>query len=72
MSRLHHRVSEIQPEMRDLQAEDMLQLRCETGQVVPKWLARHALVLSDVSHRNSRAYDRRKKQRTAAGIVDLR
>jgi hypothetical protein len=61
MSRLHHRVSEIQPEMRDLQAENLLQLRCETGQVVSKRLARHALTVPDVSHRNPRAYDRRKK-----------
>jgi len=47
---LHHRVSEIQPEMRDLQAEDMLLLRCETGQVVSKRLARFEVVLSDVPH----------------------
>ena len=59
-------------EMRDLQAEDMLHLRGEVGEKCSVWLANHALVLSDVSHRNSRAYDRRKKQRTAAGIVDLR
>ena len=72
MSRLHHRVSEIQPEMRDLQAEDMLQLRCETGQIRSVWLANHALVLSDVSHRNPRAYDRREEQRTVTGTVDLR
>ena len=72
MSRLHHRVSEIQPEMRDLQAEDMLLLRCETGQVVSKRLARFEVVLSDVSHRNSRAYDRREEQRTVTGTVDLR
>jgi len=39
---------------------------------VPKWLARHALVLSDVSHRNPRAYDRREEQRTVTGTVDLR
>ena len=61
MPRLHHRVSEIQPEMRDLQAENLLQLRCEIGQILPKWLARHALAVPDVSHRNPRAYDRRKK-----------
>ena len=34
MSRLHHRVSEIQPEMRDLQAENLLQMRVEAGQIV--------------------------------------
>ena len=61
MSRLHHRVSEIQPEMRDLQAEDMLHLRGKVGQIVPKWLARFEVVMSDVSHRNPCAYDRRKK-----------
>ena len=61
MPRLHHRVSEIQPEMRDLQAEDMLLLRCETGQVMSKRLARFEVVMSDVSHRNPCAYDRRKK-----------
>jgi len=72
MSRLHHRVSEIQPEMRDLQAEDMFLLRCEIGQVVSKRLARFKVVLSDVSHRNPRAYDRREEQRTVTGIVDLR
>ena len=55
------RVPEIQPEMRDLQTKDLLLLRGETGQIVSQRLARHALVLSDVSHRNSRAYDRRKK-----------
>ena len=72
MSRLHHRVSEIQPEMRDLQAKDVLHLRCETGQVVSKRLARFEVVMSDVSHRNPRAYDRREEQRTVAGTVDLR
>ena len=54
---LHHRVPEIQSEMRDLQAENMLQLRCETCQVMPKRLARHEVAMSDVSHRNPRAYD---------------
>ena len=72
MSRLHHRVSEIQPEMRDLQAEDMFLLRCEIGQVVSKRLARFKVVMSDVSHRNPRAYDRREEQRTVTGTVDLR
>jgi hypothetical protein len=61
MSRLHHRVSEIQPEMRDLQAKDVLQMRVEAGQIVPKWLARDEVAMSDVSHRNPLAYDRRKK-----------
>ena len=61
MSRLHHRVSEIQPEMRDLQAKDVLHLRCETGQVVSKRLARFEVVMSNLPYRNSRAYGRRKK-----------
>ena len=31
------------------------------GEIVPKRLARDEVVMSDVSHRNPRAYDRRKK-----------
>ena len=50
MSRLHHRVSEIQPEMRDLQAENLLQLRGEVGQIRSLWVANHEVVMSDVSH----------------------
>ena len=57
MSRLHHRVPKKLSEMRDLQAENLLQLRGETGQVVPKWLARHALAVPNLPHRNPRAYD---------------
>ena len=57
MSRLHHRVPKIQPEMQHLFTEDMLHLRCETGEKCSVWLANYALVLSDVSHRNPRAYD---------------
>ena len=72
MSRLHHRVSEIQPEMRDLQAKDVLHLRCETCQVVSQRLARFKVVMSDVSHRNPRAYDRREEQTVAEGIADVR
>ena len=72
MSRLHHRVSEIQPEMRDLQAENLLQLRCETREKCSVWLANYALVLPDVSHRNPRAYDRREEQTAAEGIADGR
>ena len=72
MSRLHHRVSEIQPEMRDLQAKDVLHLRCETGQIVPKRLANYALVLSDVSHDDTRAYDGCEEQTTTARIADMR
>jgi hypothetical protein len=71
MPRLHHRVSEIQPEMRDLQAEDMLQLRRETGQVVPKRLARHALAVPNLPHRNPRAYDGCEEQTIVAGIADM-
>ena len=71
MSRLHHRVSEIQPEMRDLQAENLLQLRGEVGQIRSLWVANHALVLSDVSHRNPRAYDGCEEQTIVAGIADM-
>ena len=55
------RMPEIQSALRDLQTKNLRFLRGETGQIVSQRLARHALVLSDVSHRNSRAYDRRKK-----------
>ena len=37
--------------------EGMLHLRCETGRIVPKRLANYALVLSDVPHDDTRAYD---------------
>ena len=72
MPRLHHRVSEIQSEMRDLQAENLLQLRCETREKCSVWLANHEMGLSDVSHRNPCAYDRREEQTVAAGIADGR
>ena len=72
MSRLHHRVPEIQPEMRDLQTENLLQLRCETREKCSVWLANYALVLSDVSHRNPRAYDGREEQTTVEGIAGMR
>ena len=57
MPRLHHRVSEIQPEMRDLQAKDVLQMRVEAGQIVSQRLARHALAVPNLPYRNPRAYD---------------
>ena len=57
MSRLHHHVPEIQSEVQHLFSEDMLSMRCETGQIVPKRLANHEVVMSDVSHDDARAYD---------------
>ena len=66
------RMPKIQPEMQHVFPEDMLSMRCETGQIVPKRLANYALVLSDVSHRNPRAYDRREEQTVAEGIADVR
>ena len=71
MSRLHHRVPKKLSEMRDLQAENLLQLRCEIGQILPKWLARHALAVPNLPHRNSRAYDGCEEQTTVARIADL-
>jgi hypothetical protein len=72
MSRLHHRVSEIQPEMRDLQAKDVLQMRVEAGQIVSQRLARDEVVMSDLSHRNSRAHSRREEQTTLEVSPDVR
>ena len=66
------RMPKIQPEMRDLQAENLLQLRCETREKCSVWLANYALVLSDVPHRNPRAYDGREEQTAAEGIADVR
>ena len=45
-------------EMQHLFPEDMLHLRGETREKCSVWLANYALVLSDVSHRNPRAYER--------------
>ena len=72
MPRLHHRVSESQPDLRDLQAENLLHLRCEIGEKCSVWLANYTLVLSDVPHRNPRAYDRREEQTTVEVSPDLR
>ena len=66
------RMPEKLTQMQHLLSKDVLSMRCETGQVVSKRLARFEVVLSDVSHRNSRAYDRREEQRTVTGTVDLR
>ena len=51
--------------------EEMLSMRCETGQIVPKRLATYALVLSDVSHDDTRAYDGCEEQKIVARIADL-
>ena len=59
-------------EMQHVQKRYVLLLRYETGQVVPKWLARYEVAMSVLSRPNPRAYDRRKKQTTAACIADMR
>ena len=59
-------------EMQHLFPENLLHLRGETCQIRSVWLANYALVLSDVSHRNPRAYDRREEQTAAEGIADVR
>ena len=69
MSRLHHRVPEIQSEVQHVFSEDMLHLRGETCQIRSVWLANYALVLSDVSHRNPRAYDRRKNKQLLRALL---
>ena len=45
-------------EMQHVFSEDMLHLRGEIGEECSVWLANYALVMSDVSHRNPRAYER--------------
>jgi hypothetical protein len=55
-----------------LQKRYVLLLRCKVGEIVSKRLARFEVVMSDVSHRNPRAYDRREEQTTAEGIADVR
>ena len=65
------RMPKIQPELQHVFSEDMLHLRGEVGEECSVWLANHEVVMSDVSHRNPRAYDRREEQRTAAGTVDM-
>ena len=59
-------------EMQHLFPENVLSMRCETGQVVSKRLARDEVAMSDVSHRNPRAYDRREEQTIVARIADMR
>jgi hypothetical protein len=59
-------------QMQHVFSEDMLHLRGEVGEECSVWLANHEVVMSDVSHRNPRAYDRREEQTTAEGIADVR
>ena len=66
------RMPEKLTQMQHLLSKDVLSMRCQIGQIVPKWLARFEVVMSDVSHRNPRAYDRREEQTTAEGIADVR
>ena len=66
------RMSKIQPEMQHVFPKDMLHLCCKTGEKCAVWLANNALVLSDVSHGDTRAYDGCKEQTTVEGIADVR
>ena len=59
-------------EMQHVFSEDMLHLRCETREKRSVWLAHYAVVLPDVSHRDTRAYERREEHTTVAGSVDMR
>ena len=59
-------------QMQHVFSEDMLHLRGEVGEECCVWLANHEVVMSDVSHLNPRAYDRREEQTTAEGIADVR
>ena len=45
-------------QMQHVFSEDMLHLRGEVGEECSVWLANHEVVMSDVSHRNPRAYER--------------
>jgi hypothetical protein len=44
-------------QMQHLLSKDVLSMRVEAGQIVPKWLARHALAVPNLPHRNPRSYD---------------
>ena len=59
-------------EMQHVFSEDMLHLRCETREKLCVWLAHYAVVLPDVSHGDTRAYDRREEHTTVEGSVDMR
>ena len=65
-------VSEKLTEMQHVQKRYMLHLRGETCQIVPKRLANHEMVLSVLSHDDTRAHHRREEQATAEGIADMR
>jgi dsDNA-binding SOS-regulon protein len=65
------RMPEKLTQMQHLLSKDMLHLRGKVGEECSVWLANHEVVMSDVSHRNPRAYDRREEQTTAEGIADM-
>ena len=58
-------------QMQHVFSEDMLHLRGEVGEECSVWLANHEVVMSDVSHRNPRAYDGCEEQTIVAGIADM-
>ena len=51
------RMPEKLTQMQHLLSKDVLSMCVEAGQIVPKWLARHALAVPNLPHRNPRAYD---------------
>ena len=72
MPHLHHRVSEKLTEMQHVQTKGVLHMRGETCQIRSVWLANHALALSNVPHRNPRAYDGREEQTNVEGAPAMR
>jgi len=66
------RMPEKLTQMQHLLSKDVLSMRCQTGQIVPKWLARDEVAVPNLPHRNSRAYDGRKEQTVDEGIADVR
>ena len=57
MSGVFDRMPQNISEMQHVFSEDMLHLRCETREKRSVWLAHYAVVLPDVSHGDTRAYD---------------
>ena len=72
MPHLFKRMPQNISEMQHVFSEDMLQLRCETREKRSVWLANYAVVLPDVSHGDTRAYDGCKEQTNVEGIADVR
>ena len=65
-------MSEKLTQVQHVQKRYVLPVRRETGQIVPKRLANHEVVMSDVSHDGTRAYDGCEEQTTVEGIADMR